>query len=552
MATRSMLVSLVLLLGLPASATEENYNPNDPLQFVVMVLRDDVVRGLMKFNRDSGLDGFAGLGLLTPTLDSIAAAGFVHQGFHSYTVCTPTRQALAGLGGYDGPNHSHGIVNPDSSGLMDPNLYVNTIWREFGNAGFRSFFVGKWHISTDWSCDSSRSETALEAAGIDESPAYIAANVVDQNSCFDYFGDPLGCWASCRGHKCWAKSAIGGGTALTQEHSSKVIWDEAVAYMQAQTGGKHFISIWLNAPHNPINPGNDVLVCEGNTADRNDWPPGSSQVGTANDVYEENIAYNDLRLADVLAEMDITRDILIDTSDNGVPTTYTALAECEASRGKKKTPWPCGTWVHLVAWGKGVVGGSVVSDIHHRSVDFAPTLLELAGGRSVNHFGKSFAKCITGVDGQSASNCWGREHLSDLKFSPVGSSSGDFRLMPDVQNDPNGMWNAIQPTYEGFAPDGRYYFLRRKYDGNTEPPYSFWEVLAEADPASALGRYVEANASELAITPEPHGGAIDLFNSSHWVVPPTQAQTDFIIEARAKEAREFSRRGRPTTMSGGF
>ncbi|MEM7342414.1 MAG: arylsulfatase [Actinomycetota bacterium] len=119
----------------PSPAEPPSGSPN-----VLVVLLDDV--GFADF-------GCYGSEIDTPTIDGLAAGGVRFTGFHTTAMCSTTRAAL-----YTGRNHhSVGVgclANFDSgypgyTGKLSPD--APTIAEVLGEHGYRSYLVGKWHVT---------------------------------------------------------------------------------------------------------------------------------------------------------------------------------------------------------------------------------------------------------------------------------------------------------------------------------------------------------------------------------------------------------------------
>lgn len=100
--------------------------------------------------------GFADIGaygseIATPNIDALAAGGLRYNNFHTYAICSPTRAAL--LTG----RNAHAVGMNDLAGSDDG--YPNSRGRVPATAamvsqilqagGYRTYAVGKWHLSPD-------------------------------------------------------------------------------------------------------------------------------------------------------------------------------------------------------------------------------------------------------------------------------------------------------------------------------------------------------------------------------------------------------------------
>lgn len=118
-------------LDIPALHAEPNDRPN-----IVLILADDL--------------GFSDLGcyggeIQTPHLDSLAAGGLRFTQFYNTGRCWPTRASL--LTGY----YPQSVRRDQVDGIKSGGRGVRPVWaplicRPLGQAGYRTYHSGKWHI----------------------------------------------------------------------------------------------------------------------------------------------------------------------------------------------------------------------------------------------------------------------------------------------------------------------------------------------------------------------------------------------------------------------
>lgn len=123
-----------------SAAAEEFTRPGNRPNLIMIVL-DDVGFGDL---------GCYGSEIPTACADSLAAGGVRYNNFHVTSLCAPTRACL--LTGRNA--HAAGVGNiaewgrdhPGYRGWIDPS--VRTLPERLRPAGYRSYAVGKWHLST--------------------------------------------------------------------------------------------------------------------------------------------------------------------------------------------------------------------------------------------------------------------------------------------------------------------------------------------------------------------------------------------------------------------
>ncbi|QOV91586.1 arylsulfatase [Humisphaera borealis] len=124
---RSLTFCIVVVVGLISSGASA---ADAPKPNILLILADDL--------------GYSDLGcygseIRTPNLDALAASGVRFTQFYNSARCSPTRVSiLTGL-------HPHQAGFPNLSGVISKNAV--TLPEALKPAGYKSYMVGKWHLS---------------------------------------------------------------------------------------------------------------------------------------------------------------------------------------------------------------------------------------------------------------------------------------------------------------------------------------------------------------------------------------------------------------------
>lgn len=298
---RNLLAPVILvLLCLPGSAATR---PN-----IVLILADDLGIG------DVNCYGGDRCQIETPHLDALAAGGLRFTDAHvSASVCVPTRVGImtgrypwrfapgrrGGPWGFLGPRFDTGTV---------------TLGTMFRTAGYRSAYIGKWHLGTVMTTVDGKEQgpsnvdytqplrTGPPQHGFDYS--FILPGSLDMYP-YAYVRDNA--WqGEVTSQKGWsAFNRIGPAEKDFEDHEVlETFYREAERFIDARRGGHpFFLYLALTAPHTPTSPGSE-------------WQ-GRSELGTYGDfVMEVDHAVERVRRA--LEEKGVLDNTLIlFSSDHG-------------------------------------------------------------------------------------------------------------------------------------------------------------------------------------------------------------------------------------------
>ncbi|MHC4179369.1 MAG: sulfatase [Planctomycetota bacterium] len=368
---RRLFVCLLTTAGLPCGGQAFAKPPaKQPINFVI-ILVDDL--GWMDLTCQ-GSKYFE-----TPNVDRLAAQGMrFTNGYAACAVCSPTRAAVQ-TGRYparvgvtdwirarfqggeipaDGKNPTEYVGGRNRPLLCPPNpLFMEldelTLAEALKPAGYVSCHIGKWHLG--------QQDQFPEKQGYDENHGGC-----DLGQPPNYF-DPYG--SKRKHYEIPNLPPRRKGEYLTDREA-----DEAVAFIRANQDRPFFLNMCHYCVHTPLQAKKDVTAkyeAKPKTNQKN--PVYAAMVESVDDAAGKIMAaLDDLGLAD--------RTVVIFTSDNGgliggrmAPTDNAPL------RSGKGFPYEGGIRVPLVVRWPGVVRAGSTCDVPVTSVDFFPTLLEIAG-----------------------------------------------------------------------------------------------------------------------------------------------------------------------------
>jgi arylsulfatase A len=356
---RRLLAISFLFVGLVDSfgAEKQHRTPN-----IVFILIDDM----------GWTDGscFGSKFYKTPNLDRLAAGGMrFSQAYAACAVCSPTRAAIM-TGKYPARLHITdwiaGEGTPDQSRFRVPEweqqlpLAETTLAEALKPLGFVSACIGKWHLG-----------------GTNFNPAHqgfdvsIAAGAMGQPASYFWpYGKPA------QFHRVPDLAENGGKTG---EYLTDRLTDEALKFIEKSRRQAFFLYLPHYAVHSPL------MAKEAFTQQ---YAKRSGANGQSNSVYAAMLQSVDESVGRILDKLDdlklADQTIIVFTSDNGgavhfgkPPVTSNSLL-----RLGKGYPYEGGLRVPLIVKVPGITAGGSVCNAPVISMDFFPTLLELAGAGS--------------------------------------------------------------------------------------------------------------------------------------------------------------------------
>ncbi len=329
------LAAAILLADVGAHAADRR-PPN-----VVLVLMDDMGW------RDVG---FMGNDFVeTPHLDALAKRGLVFtQAYASAPNCAPTRACL--MSGQVTPRHGvytvvdprqprgspwHKLLAAESNAELATE--VVTLPEALKDRGYATAFFGMWNLGRGRQGPVTPGGQGFDTVVFPESLGFT------KDAYHDDRGDCL----------------------------SDRLTDEVLAFVEKHRSGPFFAYLADHAVHAPFDPEPDLLA----KYERKAAAAGDRRNDPAYAATIEAVDRNVGRIVAALERLGIADDTLvIFTSDNGGTPQFTAPL-----RGSKGELYEGGIRVPLVIAGPGVARPGTTCDAPVASIDFYPTLLELAG-----------------------------------------------------------------------------------------------------------------------------------------------------------------------------
>lgn len=321
----------------------------------------------------------------TPHLDRLAADGMKFtQAYSACTVCSPSRAAIM-TGRYPGRLHltdwitGHKRANPKlriPDWKMKMGHELTTLPEALKEAGYRTEFVGKWHLMPIGAKDFD--EHYPDSHGFDIN---IAGREWGQPKGPGKYFSPFGMPNLDNGKK---------GDFLTDR-----LTDEAVKFIEQSKDNPFLLYFSYYTVHGPIMTKPELLEKYKTKAAKFE----NTRNERVHPAYAGMIESLDDSIGRVLGKLDslgLSKDtIVIFTADNG----GTSQQSSGGLRGQKALAYEGGTREPLlVKWPERIPAGSI-SDVPAIGTDLYPTMLELAGepAKPKAHLdGLSLAKILTG------------------------------------------------------------------------------------------------------------------------------------------------------------
>ena len=352
-------ITLILIggCGVPESSIHAERPPN-----VLMIMIDDLGWTDLRVQGNERLE--------TPNIDQLAAEGMrFTDNYAAAPVCSPTRAAVItgqsparlAITNHISPNQDR--FQPEGASLRAAEMYTHlkldyvTLAERLKDGGYATAFLGKWHIS------GSRSEISTVEPG--RRPEFQGFDV---NIGGVSFGGPPSYFDPYENPTIEDREE---GEYLTYR-----LADETIRFMDEHQDEPFFIALWPYTVHWPMEAPQELVD---KYADR----PGFEDYGDgieSSTRYAAMIEAMDDAIGRVLAKLDelnlAEETLVIFTSDNGAYGGVTDLSPLRAAKGHL---YEGGIRVPLIIRWPGKVEAGTISSEPVISMDFFPTILEVAG-----------------------------------------------------------------------------------------------------------------------------------------------------------------------------
>jgi arylsulfatase A len=305
----------------------------------------------------------------TPEIDSLAASGLrFTQAYAACAVCSPTRAALM-TGKYPARLHITDYIPgenlPRNSRFHLPDwqkhlpLEETTLATALKRLGYATAHIGKWHLGGG--------AFLPEHQGFDIN---IAGGAAGQPGSYFWPYGPN------KNNRVPGLAERGGKSG---EYLTDQLTDEALAFIESNKDRPFYLNFCHYAVHAPLMGKQELIDA---AADR----PGAD--GQSNTVYAAMLKSVDESVGRIVKKLDelhlAGRTLIVFTSDNGGAVHFGKPPATSNSplRNGKGSAYEGGLRVPLIVKMPGVTHAATVCDTPIITMDFFPTLLELAGAET--------------------------------------------------------------------------------------------------------------------------------------------------------------------------
>lgn len=419
---------LPCLLGLAFAARATEPRPN-----ILFILADDLGQmDVGAFNPKTFYE--------TPNINALARRGMKFtQGYAACSVCSPTRGSIMtgkypprfGITNFIGGSRAGRQLPAPNAGQLP--LAEVTIAESLRDAGYATFFAGKWHLGGAGFMPKDQGFTAEPSGDTGPKRAAKSPEAKAEAGAFD-------------------------------PKRTDLIAQEAVKFIEQNKGRPFFAYLPFNAPHVPTGARADLVAKwqeKAKQAPADAWgQERANQVRLVqnNPVYAAMLEQFDAGVGRVLAALEqhglTEKTIVVFMSDNGGLATAeghpTANLPLRAGKG---WPYEGGVREPMVVVAPGVTKPGTTCDSPVISTDFYPTLLQLAGlpAKPEQHLdGVSFVPLLKGETMQRGKPLfWHYPHYANQGGAPNGViRDGDWKLIEWYEDGALELYNIAQDVGE--------------------------------------------------------------------------------------------------------
>ncbi len=391
----------------------------------------------------------------TPNLDKLAASGMrFTNGYAANPVCSPTRYSIM-TGKYpsrvDATNFFSGkrpgrfLPAPLNDRMPLPEI---TIAEALQNAGYKTFFAGKWHLGPDEDFWPTKQGFDVNKGGHRAGAPFKAGK---------YFVP-------------YANPRLEDGPP--GEHLTARLGDETVKFIRDNQDRSFLAYLSFYSVHTPLMAPEDLVEKYRAKAERSglaDRPafadeeqvwqvekPRRVRILQAHATYAAMVESMDRAVGHVLDTLDelnlADNTIVCMTSDNGgLSTSEGSPTSNLPLRGGKGWLYEGGIREPFLIRAPGVTKAGQTCDVPVMSIDFYPTLLELTGTRISHQVDGVSLVSLLGGDGSldRKSLYWHYPHYSNQGGFPGGAvRSGDWKLVERLEDGRTHLYNLADDAGE--------------------------------------------------------------------------------------------------------
>lgn len=358
----------------------------------------------------------------TPNIDRLASQGArFTQAYSACTVCSPTRAAVM-TGEYPARLHLtdwiKGHVAPKAKlKVPDWRMYLPleevTIARSLKRAGYASASIGKWHLGPE--------EYYPDKHGFD-----LNLGGCDKGQPPSYFS-PYNIPTLPDGPK---------GEFLTDRESL-----EATKFIEANKDRPFFLYLPHHAVHTPLMAKPEIVAKY-----KARVQPGMAQNNPTYAGLVESVDDSVGRIMKKLADLKLEEQtVIFITGDNGGLILRQITSNLPLREGKGST-YEGGVRVPLIVRWPGVIKPGTVIDTPVMSIDYHPTIVELAGLKPLPNQiidGESLVPLLRGTAGLKRDTlCWHYPHYHPGGATPYGAiRQGDWKLIEFYEDNHVELYN---------------------------------------------------------------------------------------------------------------